>query len=172
MPPTAPTPSTSPSLAAATLLARDIMQRDIITVQASDTVKEVERVLVDARISGAPVLDDDGQLLGIVSMHDIMRHHADCDDLPTTVDSHVFDDLVDETETVAFERDGDAACAGDLMTTEVIGVRPDALLTEVAAVMVKAGVHRVIVRSGRRLLGIVSSMDLMRAFSGAARPKT
>lgn len=164
MPRTTPLP-VSPTRAA-TICARDIMQRDLITVHAGDTVAEVERVLVDARISGAPVLDDEGQLLGIVSMHDIMRHHADCCDLPTTVDSHVFDDVVQETETVAFERDGEETCAGDLMTTDVIGVRPDAPLPEVAAIMVRAGVHRVVVTSGRRLLGLISTMDLMRAFAG------
>jgi CBS domain-containing protein len=151
------------------LRASDLMQADVITVQASDSLHEVERALVDSRISGAPVLDDNGHLLGIVSMHDVMRHHAELGDLPTSIDPYVFRDVVPESEPVAFERD-DSPCAGDLMTTDVVTVPPEATIHQVAATMVNAHVHRVLVRGERRLLGIITSMDMMRALAGSSPP--
>jgi len=55
------------------LKAKDIMTSDVISVSTSTTVEEFARILVERRISGAPVIDDQGSLIGIVTENDLIR---------------------------------------------------------------------------------------------------
>ena len=55
------------------MIAADIMHKDVITVRENQTVKELARILLDARISGAPVLNHSGKLVGVVSQTDLVR---------------------------------------------------------------------------------------------------
>lgn len=155
----------------ATLCAADVMQRDLITVHASDPVGEVARVLADARISGVPVLDDNEEVIGILSMADLVDRYAEDDDaLPEEVDYR--DEEVDEgdeeeTEVVAFHRSSeDEVCAGDLMTTEITFIAPTASLREASRIMVKKHIHRLLVVDRGRAVGIVTTLDILRAVAG------
>lgn len=138
------------------LCAVDIMQRDLITVNAEDPMREVERVLVDAQVSAVPVLDESGVVLGVVSMRDVVSRYADRDDTP---------DVDDEIESVDWGRSGDSPCAGDLMTTEIVRVTPCTSLAAMARAMVENVTHRVLVVENERLLGLVSTMDILRAIA-------
>jgi CBS-domain-containing membrane protein len=149
----------------ATLRATDVMQRELVTVHASDPLREVERVLVDAQISAVPVLDDDDRVLGIVSMRDVVSRYAADHDLPEDADEESFADDIDETETIAYRRLDGEPCAGDVMATDPVSVGPNALLTDVARRMVEHGSHRVLVTDHERLLGLVSTMDVLRAIA-------
>jgi CBS domain-containing protein len=148
------------------LRAVDVMQRELVTVHASDPLREVERVLVDAQISAVPVLDDDLRVLGIVSMRDVVSRYAADHDLPDDADEDSFGDDIDETEPVAYQRLDVEPCAGDVMATDLVSVGPNALLTDVARRMVDNGTHRVLVIDRQRLLGLVSTMDVLRAIAG------
>lgn len=148
------------------LRAKDVMQRELVVVHASDPLREVERVLVDAQVSAVPVLDDDEHVLGIVSMRDVVSRYADDHELPADADPDTFDDEVDETETVAFQRLDGEPCAGDVMTTDVVSCGGNALLSDIAARMVDHRVHRVLVVERNRLTGLVSTMDLLGALAG------
>lgn len=148
------------------LRAKDVMQRELVVVHASDPLREVERVLVDAQVSAVPVFDDDEHVLGIVSMRDVVSRYADDHELPADADPDTFDDEVDETETVAFQRLDDAPCAGDVMTTDIVSCGGNALLSDIAARMVDHRVHRVLVVDRNRLVGLVSTMDLLAALAG------
>jgi CBS domain-containing protein len=159
-----PTTSLLPDLDA--LRVGDLMQRDLVTVQASDPLTEVERVLADARVGGVPVLDDDGDLLGILTLRDLVDRYAADATLPAGVD---VDDLVqpiEETEPVAFRRDDDGLCAGDLMTTDVVTVTPDTRLRHAARRMAEDGVHRLLVVDRGKVVGILSTMDVVRVLAG------
>jgi len=149
------------------LRARDVMNREIVCVRASDSLEEVERVLADARVSGVPVLDDEDHVLGVLSTKDLVRRHAEAAEVPEDLG---FQDTVldaDDTEPVAYRRsESGAPCAGDVMTTEVASVGPDTSLAEVARTMVQREVHRVPVVDGGRLVGIVSTMDILRPIAG------
>ncbi|MCA8966392.1 MAG: CBS domain-containing protein [Planctomycetes bacterium] len=150
----------------AALTAADIMQRDLITVLVSDPAHQIERVLADAKISGVPVLDHDDRLVGVVSMADLVRRYAEEQDLPADSDYPAFGDDVDETEIVAFDRETTLeACAGDLMTSEVTTVGPDTGLRELARIMVDQRIHRVLVTERSRVLGLVSTLDVLRAIA-------
>ncbi len=151
----------------ADLRASDLMQSDLVCVRASDPLEEVERVLADARISGVPVLDEEGQMLGVLSTKDLVRRHAEDAEIPEDLG---FQDTVldaDDTEPVAYRRsERGVLCAGDVMTTEVASIGPDATLVEVAQAMVNREVHRLMVVDRGRLVGIVSTMDVLRPVAG------
>lgn len=140
------------------LCAADLMQRNLITVHADDPVREIERVLVDAQVSSVPVLDECGVVLGVVSMRDVVRRYAESDE-PADDD----DDGSDDGE-FAWSRD-EAPRATDLMATDFVQVAPRASIAEMARMMVDANTHRVLVVERERLLGLVSSMDVLRAIA-------
>lgn len=145
------------------LRARDVMQREIVCVRASDSLEEVERVLADARVSGVPVLDDEDHVLGVLSTKDLVRRHAEAAEVPEDLG---FQDTVldaDDTEPVAYRRSQrGVACAGDLMSTDVASVAPDTSLADVARTLVQREIHRVPVVEHGRLIGIVTTMDVLR----------
>ena len=147
------------------LCAADIMQHELVTVRASDPICEVERMLAGARVSGAPVLDDNERVIGVISSTDLVGHRAD-DDGEEPFAAGEIDDGGDETETVAFRRpDRSGTCAGDIMTPEITSVQKAASLREVARTMVEQQVHRVLVNDHDRLVGLVSTMDVLRAIA-------
>jgi CBS domain-containing protein len=114
------------------------------------------------------VLDDDERVLGIVSMRDVISRYAADHDLPDDADEESFADDIDDREQVAYQRLDDEPCAGDVMTTDLVSVGANALLTDIARRMVDNGTHRVLVIERHRLLGLVSTMDLLRAIAGTA----
>lgn len=152
-----------PDLAA--LCAIDVMQRDLVTVHAGDPLREVERVLAEAQVSGVPVLDDNDHVIGVVSTTDLVSRRAD-DEGPERTDYRDVDEDDDETEVVAYRRAVvHEPCAGDLMTPDVASVAPLASLREVAHQMVDRQVHRLLVVDQGRLVGLVSTMDVLRAIA-------
>jgi CBS domain-containing protein len=151
------------------LTARDVMQSEVVSVRASDTLGEVERVLSEARVSGVPVLDDDGRVLGVLSVKDLVRQRAE--QPPERGDGAVAaaDDLLDDVEPMAFHGLADeSVCAADLMTTDVASVAPDTKLVDIARKMVEREVHRLLVVEKGRLAGLVSTMDVLRPIAGLA----
>ena len=138
------------------LRAVDLMQRDLITVNVDDPMREIERVLVDAQVSAVPVLDDSGALLGVVSMRDVVSRYADEDD-PCKSDASDSDD--EDWRPVG------QLCAGDMMATDMLRVGPNTSLGAMARVMVANATHRVLVVENDRLLGLVSTMDVLRAIA-------
>ena len=148
-----------------TILAADVMQTQLITVHAGDPIHEVERVLADAQVSGVPVLDDNDHVLGVISTTDLVHRAAESDDPEGAEDRGAIDD-VDETEVAAYHRAvAGQPCAGDLMTADVASVPRHATLREMAGVMVGKPVHRLLVLDQGRLVGLVSTMDVLRAIA-------
>jgi len=133
--------------------AADVMERAVVQVHVDDLLTDVERTMSDAHVSGAPVIDNRGRVLGVISLRDLVRRRADDQELPNDVEPRRFD--------------GPAhARAGDVMTQDLIAVPPNMPLPAVARRMADARVHRVLVGDQDRLLGLVSSMDLIGAMAG------
>lgn len=144
--------------------ASDIMTRQVIAVSPETSWREVARVLVENHISGVPVVDDEGRVVGMVTEADlILRERAE---LPKSRLVSFFADLGSDPSAMAEEyRKAHGLVARDVMSREVIAVREDASIEEIAAIMVRKGVRRVIVLSEGKLVGIVSRADLIRALS-------
>lgn len=148
--------------------AEDIMQRELITIRASDTLADAERALTDAGVSGAPVVDDTGKMIGVISLRDLAQREVEDRELPTDTDVRVFDNEFDDNEEVSFQRPPSGACAADMMTQDVISVPPSMPAPLVARRMLDHRIHRVMVVDRGRLLGLVSATELLGVMAAMA----
>jgi len=135
------------------LFARDLMERNVLTIPAAMSLREIQHLFVVGGCHGAPVVDDAGNVLGIVSAMDLLR---------------AADQAYDEDRDPGEDQDFDVSTltATELATPEPAWVEVDASALEIAELMQRAGIHRVLVRQDGRLVGIVSAWDLCRAVGG------
>jgi CBS domain-containing protein len=145
--------------------ARDVMQARVVTVEPSLPAADLEALLDRERISGAPVVEA-GQLVGVVSRADLVGAAAGAED-----DADALLAYYEDAGGAASSRGERARLVGergaslrvrDLMQTDLVTVAPVAPLREVAAKLTERCIHRVLVVDGGRLVGIVSSLDLLR----------
>lgn len=117
---------------------KDVMTAPAISVRSDATLHDVAEILAAQRISGLPVLDRDGALVGVISEADIIRKEAS----PASP----------------------ARTAGEAMTTPPLTIEPWRALTEAARHMLREHVNRLPVVFDGELVGIVTRADLVRAF--------
>jgi CBS domain-containing protein len=141
------------------------MNPDIMTVSDDMTTDELVRYLNEREISGAPVVDGQGHLIGVVSMTDIGRHLAEPSDFASARRSEFYRDTADEVtledlgQQYVEER---AASVRDVMTPVIYQVAVTAPVAEAARIMAEHHVHRLVVTDGKQPVGIITSMDLLR----------
>lgn len=116
-----------------------LMRHEVHPVGADDTIASVEKKMLTRGLTWAPVVDEGGATLGVISSLDLLRFHAD-------------------------GKDAARVCAWQICTYKPISVPLDASVAEVARLMVEAGIHHVVVQDGNALKGVVSSMDFVRTF--------
>ena len=147
--------------------AQDVMVTPVITAGERATVREVAKLLLERHISGVPVVDDAGKLVGIVTESDLM-HRAEA-----RTERHRpwwLEALVGESTMAADYVKSHAGKVEDIMTRRVIAATPETPLHEIAAILEKHHIKRVpIVSRGGDLVGIVSRANLLQAVA-AARP--
>lgn len=143
----------------------EVMTKDVATVMPETPVKEVARLLVERHVSGVPVVDRDGRVLGVVSGTDILLKERGS----TGRRGGLLARLAGRDTGEAKAR---ARVASEAMSSPAIEVSPAASVAEAAGRMIDHGVDRLVVvqhplgRSDEgRLVGIVSRSDLVRAFA-------
>jgi CBS domain-containing protein len=154
-------------------LAEDIMNPDVLTVRRGMTVRELATFLAENDISGVPVLDERERLVGVVSVTDI----ASLDRPP--VDSggphhyylRTFETKLGLGELQDLGLDAHDLLVGDIMTPAVFTVDPDTPVSSIAQTMLDEHIHRVMVTRGHRVLGIISSLDLLRILADSESPE-
>ena len=147
------------------MLAKDIMTTEVVKVHPGDTVDEVIKLLVDNRISGIPVVDDDDVVIGVVTEADLLVRTQKLH-VPSYIQIlggiiYLDDpgDLKDELRKLA------AIKVEDMMTANPVTVEEDTLVDEIASIMADEGINRVpVVRAGR-IVGIVSRADIIRSLA-------
>lgn len=142
------------------MLARDIMTTDVCTLTPATSVLEAAKLFVGRRISGAPVLDATGAVIGIVSEGDLMRRA----EIGTEREWSGWREFLAGKSTVAHEFiRSHATKVGDIMTAPVWTAAEDMPLADIAEIFEKRNIRRVpVVRDGK-MVGIVSRADLVRA---------
>lgn len=143
--------------------ARDLMQTSVVTVAPSDTLASARRLFVDEDIHGAPVVDEQGRVLGMVSSTDLLRAAAEAHDSerPEIGYFHEGDERhLAELENLFVQRLGDARVS-DVMTQGVVDVSTKASVAEVAHALCENRVHRVLVMDDGSVKGIISAFDLI-----------
>lgn len=116
------------------MIARDIMTSKVCTIRPEASAKEIAQLLYRERISGAPVVDADGKIIGIITEADIIS-----------------------------KVDREGLSVGDIMSHEVIAVEEETPVNEIAALLTERKIKRVPVVSDGKLVGIVSRADIVHA---------
>ncbi|MFH1123485.1 MAG: CBS domain-containing protein, partial [Pseudomonadota bacterium] len=120
--------------------AKDVMSKRVATVSAEANIKEVIRLLVENKVTGLPVVSENGDLLGIVTEKDILR-------------------------MLLYDRDVKEKTAADLMTTEIISFDENEDLMKIFKSLVEGEFRRVPILSEGKLAGIISRADIIKFLS-------
>ena len=150
--------------------ARDIMLTNVVTVSYAAPLSEVERLLVENRISGMPVVNEAGHVVGVVSVKDLIERYAEDPDSRPRRDSgyyHMSVSDMDDADFEAFELPEEAEeTAESLMNTDIFSIESSASLSEVAKRMVEHRIHRVLVSEGGKFVGIITTLEVLSVMAG------
>ena len=154
------------------LSARDVMTPNVVTLGDHMTTQEVAKFLIEREISGAPVVDELGRLVGVISITDIARVAAEpADGLGGQPTSDFY--RADEDEPPTLEDLGQRYVEQhglpirDVMSPVVHAVREATSVAEVARLMIEGHLHRVLVTRGADAVGIITTMDLLKVLADA-----
>jgi CBS domain-containing protein len=139
------------------ILVQDVMTRDVISVPKYESVLHVANILSGKNISGLPVVDKGNNVIGMVTQADILS-------MVGVRKEHTFKDLLKHMlgEPLPERRVGDMV--GDIMTSSVITIKPNANIAEAARIMDEKKVRRLpVVDDGNVLVGIISRADILKA---------
>lgn len=147
------------------LKAKDIMTGDVITVKPETTIEDLARTLMEHNISGAPVVNDAGDLTGIVTENDLISQNKRLH-IPTVM--RLFDAFVMLESPGKIEKEIKkmaAITAGDICTKKVITITEDTPVQDIATIMSEKKVHLIPVVDGKKILGIIGKMDLVKGIT-------
>ena len=142
--------------------ARDVMVRAVVTTSPDSTVEELARLMINLRISGVPVMDRDGRLVGIVTEGDLLRR------VETGTERHRprWSEPFSSNSLLAAEYiKSHAKRVADIMTREVFSVEELATLGEIADLLETKHIKRVPVVHDGKIVGIVSRADLLKVLA-------
>ncbi|HQR35011.1 MAG TPA: CBS domain-containing protein [Blastocatellia bacterium] len=123
-----------------TLHAFDLMVKDVISVSEKTPLKEVTKLFAEKHITGAPVINEAGELVGVISESDIIRK---------------------TTSMGAWSPN----LAGQIMTKPAVTVAPDETLQRICELMHNRHIHRVVVADGKEIRGIITTMDILQVIA-------
>jgi len=148
-------------------LAEDIMNPDVLTVRDDMLVRDLALFLTEHEISGAPVVDAGGRPVGVVSGTDVVSvdraGRKDVSD-PSPYYLRAFENRFSVESIRGLRVEEEELTVSDIMTPVVISVARDMPVSRIARLMLHDHIHRVIVREGDSIAGIVTSFDMLRLF--------
>jgi len=147
------------------LKAKDIMTADVITVSPATTIEALARILVQHRISGAPVVDADGRLRGIVTENDLINQNKRLH-IPTVM--RLFDAYIMLESPARIEKELKqmaAVTVEDIYWKDAVTVGPGTSIEEIATIMSEKRMHLIPVVEGEKILGIIGKMDLIKGLA-------
>lgn len=137
------------------------MASPVVTVRRETPLKDVARLLIDHGVSGVPVVDEAGAVVGVVSEGDFLVKEQGAGEIHHRRLARLFGD---SSEARAQLDKVEARTAGEAMTSPAITVAPGSAIRDAAALMTRRSVNRLPVVDGGRLVGIVTRADLLRAY--------
>ncbi len=150
------------------LTAKDIMTLDVLEAKADWSLRRLVEFLAENSISGAPVVSEDGKLLGVVSLTDILRHDTLAEkyskphgphDYYLNLLEHPF--AQEEIDSFQLEIEPQTTVR-DIMTPRLFKVSEDTKVQVVSDTMIKGRIHRVFVTREEKVVGIISAVDMLR----------
>jgi len=144
------------------MLIKDIMTKNVITVTTDDSVEKCAKLLQENDISGLPVIDEEDNVVGIVTEGDLIRR-ASRIKAPGYLE--ILGGLIylgSPKKFVGELQRAMAVDAGQLMSRDVVSIKPDDKVEKAATIMVEKNINRLPVLDVRdKLIGIVSRRDIM-----------
>jgi len=142
--------------------ASELMTRSLVTVTPETAIEEMARLLIEHRVSGLPVVDDKGALIGIVTEGDLLRR---IETGTQKVHAGWYGLLFGPGRLAAEYTRSHARKVGEIMTSEVFAAAPETPLTEIVELMETRHIKRVPVIDRGMLVGIVSRANLVAALA-------
>lgn len=146
----------------------DVMSRDPIVVRVETPLNEAIQILAERHISGLPVVDDVGKLVGIISETDLMWQETG-----VTPPAYIMflDSVIYLKNPATYERDLHKALGqtvGEVMSKNPITISPDKTLREAATIMHDRSVHRLpVLDNTDQVIGILTRGDIIRAMAAS-----
>ncbi|MCG6969182.1 MAG: CBS domain-containing protein [Gammaproteobacteria bacterium] len=146
---------------------QDIMTKEVWSVKAEWSLEALSQFFFDKNITGAPVVDRNDKLLGVVSITDLARSSTIS---PTAgheahdyyVDTRIHSGLSQEDLVMLRVESESAVTVKDIMTPMIFEVEQEANVEEVARMMLKGHIHRVFVTLDKEVVGVVTTMDMLK----------
>lgn len=148
--------------------ARDIMTRDVHTVTESTPIEKLAEAFTEKRVGGFPVLDEEGNLVGVVTEGDLIHQNQKLH-IPTAV--AIFDSVIYLGSSKRLEEEIRRLAAtrvGEIMTRDPVTVREDTPVSEIAAIMAEKDAYTVpVLGEGGRVVGVIGKLDVIRSMAGS-----
>ncbi len=147
------------------LLAKEIMAREVVTVTPDLPVEKLAGILWEHRINGVPVVDDAGQLVGVVTESDLVDQTKKFH-IPTAiafVDWVIFLDSAKKVEQEIGKMTG--STVGDICAKDPITIGEESPLDEIATIMAEKNIHTLPVVTDGQLVGVVGKADIIRTLA-------
>ncbi len=146
------------------LKAKDIMTSNVITIKPEATVEELARVLMEHKISGVPVVDEENKIIGIVTENDLIRKNKRFH-IPTII--RIFDAyfLLGSGKAEEEIKKMAAKTVEEIFTDNVVTIEEDTSLEDIATIMAEQHIHLLPVLKDGTVVGIVGKADMVRAMT-------
>ena len=147
------------------LTVADIMTKEVVSIKGTTTVREMAGIFDTMHFGTLPVVDDAGKLTGIVTASDLVEQDRPLH-MPTVIS--LFDWIIPLEGEGALQRNLNkitAQTAAELASTDIVTVIPSDTLSNVAEIMSSRKLHALPVVEGKKLVGMVSRIDIIRSMN-------
>jgi CBS-domain-containing membrane protein len=147
------------------ITAKEIMTPEVITVTKTTSIKNLSDLFIKHRVNGFPVLDEDDQLIGIVTEKNLIEQNKNLH-IPTVI--ALFDAVIYLESGKKFEAEVkrfNATQVKDIYTSNVVTVSSDTSIHEIASMMAEKSVHSIPVVDGKNILGIIGKLDIIKGLA-------
>lgn len=147
------------------LTAKDIMTGEVVTVTQNTSIKDLSGLFIKHEVNGFPVVDDDGQLIGIVTEKNLIEQNRNLH-IPTVIS--LFDAVIYLESGKKFEEEMkrlSATLVNDIFTPNAVTVSPDTSVPDIATLMAEKSVHSIPVVEDGKILGIIGKLDVIKGLA-------
>lgn len=148
------------------MLAKDIMEKNVITIKEDESVEEAARLLIENEISGVPVVDQEGHLKGIISEGDLIYREKQLH-IPAVI--QILDSTIFVESLKKFQQEFKKITAykvKDLMTKKVVTVEANTPTEKIATLMIEEKINRIPVIQEGKVVGIITRQNILKSIIG------
>ena len=151
-------------------VAKDLMTEKVICVHPDTPIQDLVKILVKNHIHGAPVVDKEGKIVGVVSKTDIVEYDEKASKKQSLITKRSFYNdtngkLKKALDKILKEKKFGKTTVKDIMTPRVITAQANDSIDRLAKIMYDKKIHRIIIQDNGHVIGVVSTLDILHAVS-------